>query len=369
MRKIFIIIMISFLLIYYNPNKLIFAQENPLLTANSLTLRKGESYNLNINNKIPNSKYKWYVDNNKIVSINSKNGVIKGVNIGKTTVICKIVIDNRKITLKCNVVVIDDPIFFQYKLIAHALGGYEGHIYNNTEEALINSINNNFKFIEVDMTLTSDNELVCSHGWDKNTYEITGVLYDEDNPEMDYQTFMDTKIQGKHKTIDATTIYKYMKSHPYIYFEIDLKKFDYDRTVILTHKLLEAFNNDAEVLDRLLIQVYDEEAYYAVNSVYSFKFYQYFVLKAELKDMNKVVNFCKENNIVSVAINYKNIDNSIVNTFKSKGIYVLAHTVDDPDTAKELLDMGVNVICSNFLIYDDLKPGTSSIWTVARLLP
>ena len=64
------------------------------------------------------------------------------------------------------------PISGEYastKLIAHAGGAIDGHVYTNSKEAVLNSINNGSKYIELDFSLTSDSELVCVHRWE-NVY-------------------------------------------------------------------------------------------------------------------------------------------------------------------------------------------------------
>ena len=52
-------------------------------------------------------------------------------------------------------------------MIAHAGGGYEGHNYTNSIEALNGSYQGGFRYIEMDFSWTSDGQLVCLHDWDK----------------------------------------------------------------------------------------------------------------------------------------------------------------------------------------------------------
>lgn len=51
----------------------------------------------------------------------------------------------------------------QEYFIAHAGGEIDGFSYTNSVEAVINSINNEFKYIELDISLTTDSQLVCMH--------------------------------------------------------------------------------------------------------------------------------------------------------------------------------------------------------------
>lgn len=49
--------------------------------------------------------------------------------------------------------------------IAHAAGAIDGYRYTNCREALLQTINNGYKYIELDLGLTKDSVLVCLHDW------------------------------------------------------------------------------------------------------------------------------------------------------------------------------------------------------------
>lgn len=244
------------------------------------------------------------------------------------------------------------PQFFNHKYMAHAGGGYEETIYNNTEEAIINSIKNGFKFIEVDMLLTSDNKLVCSHGWDKNTYKATGIDY---KGVPTYNEFMSWKIQDKHNTIDASTIIDYMKQYPDLLVEIDLKKYGSGKTKRMINQLVKLADNDERILDRILMQFTSEDAYFAIEEIYSFKYYQYFTYKIKITDgLENVIRFCKDNEITSIAVNHTVLTDDIIDRIKDEGFYLLAFTIDDKELAEEFLEKGVDTICTNFIVAEQL---------------
>lgn len=260
-------------------------------------------------------------------------------------------------SIKCvsakEAITLDDPKFFSNKVMAHALGGYDGNIYNNTEEALQNSIQNGFKFIEVDMTLTSDNKLVCTHGFDAASCVKTGVKQYNEVPT--YKQFMTTKLHEKYKAIKVSTLIKYMKKYPDLLLEIDLKDQDAEHTKIMISELIKLCHNDAAILDRILLQFYNKDNYEVIDSVYHFKYYQYFTVKNDFSDVNGLIDFCVNNHITSVAVKYKYITEERVKLFKDNGIYILCFTVDDANSAKDFLNWGVDTICTNFLIPGDVK--------------
>ena len=152
--------------------------------------------------------------------------------------------------------------------MAHAGGGFEDSVYSNTKEAILNSIDNGFNFVELDLTLTSDDKLVCFHGWDKNTYEAIGVDY-EGVPT--YDEFMSWKVLGKYNTIDVNDLIDIMKEHPDLLIEVDLKKFGKARTRKAITQLIESAEHDEQILDRILMQFTSETAYFAIEEIYNFK--------------------------------------------------------------------------------------------------
>ncbi|HHU74091.1 MAG TPA: hypothetical protein GXZ28_05615 [Clostridiales bacterium] len=323
------------------------ASELPTLTADNLTLSSGERYNINIKHKTKGSKYHWWSDNEDIAIVNKSNGYVTAISQGITKVYCQITKGETEIVLSCKVEV-DNPKFFEHKYMAHATGGYEGNIYNNTEEALINSIENGYIFIEIDLTLTADNKLVCSHGWDKATCEATGIEYTSKTPT--YDEFMSWKIQGKYNTIDVSTIIDYMKEYPDLLIEVDLKKFNAKKTKIMINQLVELADHDDTILDRILMQFTSENAYFAIEEIYQFKYYQYFTYKSRIADeLDDVIKFCKDNKVTSIAVNHTVLTNDMINTIKDNGFYLLAFTIDDEEVAQEFLEKGVDTICTNFI--------------------
>ena len=58
------------------------------------------------------------------------------------------------------------------KVVMHATGGIDGLEYTNSKDALLHSINQGAKVIEVDFNFTSDKHLVCFHKKEDFYYKI-----------------------------------------------------------------------------------------------------------------------------------------------------------------------------------------------------
>lgn len=324
----------------------VYAKEMPMLTVEELRLDIGEIYNININNKVKGSKYQWSSSDSNIATVNPKNGIVKAIGGGIVDIQCKITFpsgDTEK--LICQVEVI--PPFFIYKYMAHAGGGFEETIYNNNEVAIRNSIENGYRFFEIDMLLTSDNKLVCFHGWDEATYEATGIDY-EGAPT--YDEFMSWKVQGKYDTIDASTVIDLMKEYPDMLVEIDLKKCNAKETKKMIEQLVKLAKNNGVILDRILMQFASEKAYFAIEEIYSFKYYQYFTYKSRIaEELEDVIMFCKNNKVTSIAFNHTVLTDDMIAEIKTNNLYLLAFTIESEEIAQEFLDKGADTICTNFI--------------------
>lgn len=65
------------------------------LNADEVTIVVGKSFNFNIKNKVKGSTYEWSVTNEKVATVNEKNGIVTGVSKGSTHVICRIRLDGK----------------------------------------------------------------------------------------------------------------------------------------------------------------------------------------------------------------------------------------------------------------------------------
>lgn len=62
-----------------------------------------------------------------------------------------------------------------------------------------------------------------------------------------------------------------------------------------------------------------------------------------------MINFCKDNEITSIAVNHMVLTDDMIKTIKDNGFYLLAFTIDDKELAQEFLDRGADTICTNFI--------------------
>lgn len=249
----------------------------------------------------------------------------------------------------------NEKSFWDYKIVRHAMGGYGGTIYSNHEKALKKSIEKGFKFIEVDMILTNDDKLVMSHGWDKYSCKYNGIKYSKKNKtNMTYKKFIKLKMHGKYNTMDANQFSEYVLNNKDILWELDLRTLNYTQSVKTAKAIIRTFNNDNNVLDKFLVQVGSEEMYKGINEVYNFKHYQYIIHDYELGNSENVIEFCTKKGIESIAVKKDYMNDNLVKLIKDNGLKILCYTIDNTQEARDMLSMGADVICSNFMSENDL---------------
>jgi len=99
--------------------------------------------------------------------------------------------------------------------IAHAGGAIDGKTYLNCEEALLQSLQNGYKYVELDLGLTSDSVLVCLHDWaDFNKKATNNDTADIDRP-LSKEEFLQRKIQGKYTPMTLERVTEIRKHHPF----------------------------------------------------------------------------------------------------------------------------------------------------------
>lgn len=176
--------------------------------------------------------------------------------------------------------------WYEISVVAHAGGGIDGKTLTNSLEALNQSAKRGYRMIEMDFAITSDRELVCSHGWDEDTIDQLeqGKWIDADE-EVDLQTFLGTPICRKYTAITAESLISWMKDHKGIYIVTDTKYLKEEDVLFQFGKLAELCGYDEGLLDRFIIQIYDMEMYKTVREIYGFNNIIYATYVHEVEDI------------------------------------------------------------------------------------
>lgn len=237
---------------------------------------------------------------------------------------------------------------FTNPLMAHAFGGMEKKTYHNTKKAFYHGVEKGYQYMEVDLSFTKDERLVLCHGWSPSNCKCIGLPYEESFADMTYERIMGMQVHG-NPIMDAKEFYKLMKEHPSLCFEIDFHSFKGEAIQKRIHAMLEDFEHDEEVLDRLLIQAYSESMYEDMNAVHPFRYYQY-IVGNKMDRLDDIITYALDHHICVLGLRANLAKPKLVQKIRNAGLYVMCYTVEkDVEIAQKLLDSGVNTLCTDFI--------------------
>lgn len=270
--------------------------------------------------------------------------------------------------------------YSKYSVVAHAMGDIDGHYYTNTLEAFNKHYRAGTRVFEVDFSLTSDNKLVCTHGWFDHKTNRLGMEEADDSP-MSYDEFMSSLICGQYTPLDIDAVIDLMKEHDDIYIVLDFGAdldfdyeknedliFDVDALMLRNKMLIDRFKEkDETLLTRVIPQIYYEEHFEQLDSYYHFDNYIYTLYKNYSNTTPKqIMQFVTDNNISVITSNL--IDTQEITTKEvlrqikldrtlTKEMALFLHTYDDEQDVEELYELGYNGIYSNVLDETYFKQG------------
>ena len=249
--------------------------------------------------------------------------------------------DKHGIRVNCGSDIFSNP------LMGHAFGGMDDKTYHNTMAALEHGIETGYKDFELDFSYTTDGRLVLSHGWSPSNCKCIGITYKPDFDNMTYERVMNMPIHG-NPIMDARQFYERVKDEPDYRFEVDFH-FVQEHRKEMVQELVKDFENDGQVLDRLLMQVYTQQMYQIIDGVYRFKNYSYLAGKYVYR-LDEFLTFCLDKGICAIALRANLAKREYIDKIHNAGLYVMTYTVQrDADYAKHLLDSGIDTICTDFV--------------------
>ncbi|WP_433747645.1 phosphatidylinositol-specific phospholipase C/glycerophosphodiester phosphodiesterase family protein [Paenibacillus amylolyticus] len=243
--------------------------------------------------------------------------------------------------------------FTAYRLIAHAMGSIRDQPYTNAYEAMIANYEKGTRVFEIDFMLTSDRKAVARHEWTANMSKMLGQ--DQELPEekqagaLTHDEFMDTPILGMYQPMDADGIIDVLAQYPDMYIVTDTKEQkDEDIQQVLRSLVDAAKEHDPSVLDRVVVQIYNEPMLETVKEVYAFPSIIY-TLYATQDTEDQVVDFVQKNDIDAVTMPEYKVNQNFVAKLNSAGSVTYVHTINDTEQVANYEKWGVYGVYSDVL--------------------
>ena len=248
-----------------------------------------------------------------------------------------------------------------YDLVAHAGGtSPNGNVGSNSLEAFEYNYQQGYRVFEGDLCLTSDGVLVLEHGW-PTWCKKTGIPYTGNT--IDYEQFRSTTYYGGAESpMDLPALMDLMIRQEDMWFMTDFKDC-YDEAVVRTGflQIVQAAQDAGrlDLLDRFIIQNHHDQFKRWVDEIYPFKewlYTFYSIREEESKQPEHLISYCRQEEIPVITMwSYMPVAEWSA-LARPYGISIFVHTVNDPDTAGELIRAGASGIYTDSITPGQLTP-------------
>ena len=230
---------------------------------------------------------------------------------------------------------------FVIKRIAHAGGGLGENVYTNSFEAMQNSVENGMEYLEIDLSFTSDGELVCIHDWGKTFEQLFGQKSERVSL-VEFEKLVQNKKEFTICTLD--TLVDWLENNKKIKIVTDIKDTNFNLNGLKLIK--ESFD---EYADRIIPQIYNPEDYNAVKELgYKNIIWTLYAYSGSKDDVYSWVE--KMEGLSAVAMFQDVAENGVSTKIKEKGIPVYVHTINDKNIFDYLVkNFGVTEIYTDYL--------------------
>lgn len=181
---------------------------------------------------------------------------------------------------------------------------------------------------EADCAITSDQVVVPQHDWVSDLGQVQSFGWTEEEKEVPAaELFLWVPIYERYTPMTLLDLYQKMAEKPDIYV----------------------------VLDRVIVQLYYEDMYDEVESVYSFKNYIYTLYYIGYPGGESVGNFCEEKEISVLVMPYTWLSEGIMQELEQYQIKLYVHTVNELQDMYNMVSLQVDGIYSDQILPGQMK--------------
>lgn len=207
--------------------------------------------------------------------------------------------------------------------IAHATGSIYGYVYVNSKESLINSIENGYKLIEVDLDKTADGALVCVHNWeDFNKASIPNISWRDSSLFLRKPTlkeFKQRKIYGQFTPLTLNDVIVLQKK--------------YNFTLVTDRISNPSYLNcyfDKNNRQNVMVEAFSEEDYYRLKSDGYVPMLSIQLITDYVDCIKYIANHLINNDIEWIVVDYHSRLRFLRLIKKLFGTKIAAYTINSP---------------------------------------
>ncbi len=224
------------------------------------------------------------------------------------------------------------------KEIVHAGGAIDGVVGTNSLEALDESYEKGYRFLELDFLLSSDGIPVCLHDWSAFYSSSLG------STPITAEEFSKVKIYNRFTSVTIDSLCEWLKTHPDAYIITDVKDDNVTalRTIAWDHP---------EIVSRLIPQIYQYGEYAPVRALgYSNIILTLYCLPKYEQKIDSAYNaaFAKKHRLLGVTADITLVKENFAEAYLSEGVPLFVHTVNDKAKKQALYEKGISCIYTDF---------------------
>ena len=221
------------------------------------------------------------------------------------------------------------------QLIAHAGGAVYGYRLTNSLEALDQAYQNGFRYIELDLELTSDAQIVLIHDWEGSAQRLLGSA-----GRRTLESFSSAPVMAGLHLLTLDQLLDWLSAHPDCSIITDTKSED-------NRSLLEQLMNRAGGQASAFIpQTFSYEEFQQVRSL-GFDRVILSLYKMSI-DPAALTQFAQDSQPWAVTIPAEAMEQTLLTSLSQSGISVYAHTVDSVDFFDQWSSMGLTGLYTNY---------------------
>lgn len=244
------------------------------------------------------------------------------------------------------------------RIVRHGSGLIEGNTVSNSYEALQDSYQKGYRFIEVDLCLTNDDQLVCSHGFTENDSIRTGNEWENGIPDM--EEFMQTRIYGKYTPMTICDLVVWMKKHRDTDIYLDIKNMDYYKSKTVVKRIKAAVGRRKSLYDRMLISARNIDMLKAFSEAGCFRFLHFWYAPPEERDKaiqttDDFIRICNKYDVKSWSIGTKYIGNEDITELLGSDMRSCIYNIKSDYELSLYEKMGFDYFISDNLEHDRLN--------------
>jgi len=219
---------------------------------------------------------------------------------------------------------IDRPLNYDWsagnRLIAHALGGYQGYTYTNSPQAFKYNYNQGLRVFEIDLLLDENDRLIALH-----------------EPNEQSPKEQDQGIFNKIEPINLAELKRLMKQYPDSYFVIDTKEKSMSSIIRVYSELMKMLKaDDPELISKIIPQLYNTAMLKRLEEVHPFNSYIFTLYRTGMSD-EQVIKFVSINNIKAVTMSESRFNEQFVDQLNEISVKSYLHTINDKKLARKYL--------------------------------